>query len=98
VAAGLRTIRATAGERSVVGSVRLRTAVGQTLPPHRGASGDPQATLSGSAEQVRQVVQAYAEAGVTHLLCAFAGGELREYLGQMEAFANQVAQPLASTR
>ena len=90
VRAGLRTLRELAGERQVVGSVRLRVGIGRSLPEQRGASGQVQASLSGSADEVLRKIDAYAEAGVSHMVCAFATRELDDFLQQLRAFADHV--------
>jgi probable F420-dependent oxidoreductase len=95
-AAGLRTIRELAGERPVVGAVRLRTAVGRMLSGTRGADGRAQAALSGSADEIGEGIRAYESAGVSHMLCAFVADELSEYLGQMRQFADSVMASAAS--
>jgi probable F420-dependent oxidoreductase len=87
VADGMRTIRELAGDRHVTGSVRLRTGIGRTLPEQRGAQGQVHASLSGTVDEVRRKVDAYEEAGVSHMVCGFATSELPDFLQQLRAFA-----------
>jgi len=89
-ASGMQTIRELAGERKVVGSVRLRTAVGRTLPEQRNARGGVQARLSGSREEVVEGIQAYARAGASELLLYFGADDLDTNLADMRLFADQV--------
>jgi probable F420-dependent oxidoreductase len=89
-AAGMATIRALAGQRQVVGSVRLRTAVGRTLPAQRGARGGVQAQLSGSREEIVERARAYAAAGASELVLYFGADDLAANLADMRRFAEQV--------
>jgi probable F420-dependent oxidoreductase len=95
VASGLRTIREQAGERRVVGSVRLRAGIGRTLPEQRGANGQVHASLSGSADDILRQIEAYASAGVEHMLIGFPTQDLSEFLDQLRLFADQVMQARA---
>jgi probable F420-dependent oxidoreductase len=90
VASGLQTIREQAGERRVVGSVRLRAALGRGLPEQRGANGQVHASLSGSTDDVLRQVSAYAEAGVEHMLIGFPTQDQSEFLDQLRLFADQI--------
>jgi probable F420-dependent oxidoreductase len=96
VAAGLRTIREQAGQRQIVGSVRLRTAVGRTLPEQRGANGQVHASLSGSRDDILHTLDGYTQAGVEHILVGFATQVLSEFLDQLRLFADQIVQTRAA--
>lgn len=89
-AATMATLRELAGERQVVGSVRLRAAVGQTLPEQRGASGSVQAQLSGSREEIVDRIHAYAAAGAGDLVLYFGADDLERNLADMRRFAENV--------
>ena len=89
-AAGMSTIRALAGSRQVLGSVRLRTAVGRTLPEQRSASGGSQTQLSGSREEIVDRIQAYAAAGASELVLYFGADDLEANLADMRRFAEEV--------
>jgi probable F420-dependent oxidoreductase len=89
-AAGMETIRALAGERTVVGSVRLRAAVGRTLANQRSARGGVQTQLSGSREEVVERIQAYAAAGATELVLHFGADDLEANLADMRHFAEEI--------
>jgi probable F420-dependent oxidoreductase len=95
VAAGMRTIRELAGERRVECGVRLRTAVGRRLPEQRGASGQVHASLSGSRDEVLRKIDAYAEAGVEHMLIGFPTQDLSEFLDQLRLFADEIVRSRA---
>jgi probable F420-dependent oxidoreductase len=96
VASGLQTIRSHAGDRQVVGSVRLRAALGRTLPEQRGANGQVHASLSGSTDEVLRKIDAYAEAGVEHMVIGFPTQELGEFQAQLRQFAEQVVRSRAA--
>jgi probable F420-dependent oxidoreductase len=96
-AAGMRTIRTLAGERQVVGSVRLRAAVGRRLPEQRSARGQVQALLSGSREEVVDRIQAYAAAGASELVLSFGADDLEANLADMRRFADEVRSYISST-
>lgn len=89
-AAGMATVRAFKGERTVVGSVRLRTAVGRRLAEQRNARGGMQAQLSGSREEVVERIQAYAAAGADELVLYFGADDLEANLADMRRFAEEV--------
>ena len=89
-AAGMSTIRALAGSRQVLGSVRLRTAVGRTLPEQRSASGGSQTQLSGSREEIVDRIQAYAAAGASELVLYFGADDLEANLADMRRFSEEV--------
>ncbi|HEY1291469.1 MAG TPA: LLM class F420-dependent oxidoreductase [Chloroflexota bacterium] len=89
-AAGMETIRALAGERTVVGSVRLRAAVGRTLANQRSARGGVQTQLSGSREEVVERIQAYAAAGAAELVLHFGADDLEANLADMRHFAEEI--------
>jgi probable F420-dependent oxidoreductase len=89
-ATGMQTIHELARERDVVGSVRLRTAVGRSLPEQRNARGGIQAQLSGSREEVVDRIQAYAAAGARELVAHFGADDLESNLADMRRFAEQV--------
>jgi probable F420-dependent oxidoreductase len=93
-AAGMATIRKLAGDRPVVGSVRLRAAVGRRLPEQRGASGSVQTQLAGSREEIIERIQAYAAAGAGELVLSFGADDLETNLADMRAFADQVTAHL----
>src|SRR5262249_21994254 len=80
VSRAMATIGELAHGRSVTGSVRLRAAVGRRLPEQRGASGQVQASLSGSPDQILEQVDAYAAAGASELVCFFGAQDLEENL------------------
>jgi probable F420-dependent oxidoreductase len=88
--AGMSTIRSLAGARQVLGSVRLRTAVGRTLPEQRSASGGSQAQLSGSREEIVTSIQAYAAAGASELVLYFGADDLGANLADMRRFADEI--------
>jgi probable F420-dependent oxidoreductase len=90
-AAGMHTIRASANGRQVVGSVRLRASVGRKLPEQRNARGGIQTQLSGSREEVVELVQAYAAAGANELVLFFGAEDLDANLADMRQFAEQVS-------
>jgi probable F420-dependent oxidoreductase len=90
VTRAMATIGELANGRPVTGSVRLRTAVGRRLPEQRGASGQVQASLSGSPDQILEQVDAYAAAGASELVCFFGAHELSENLDDMRRFAAEV--------
>jgi probable F420-dependent oxidoreductase len=89
-AAGMDTIRQLAGQRQVVGSVRLRAAVGRRLPEQPGARGGGQATLSGSREEILGRIQAYQAAGASELVLYFGADDLEANLAEMRRFAEEV--------
>lgn len=95
-AAGMATIREQAGGREITGSVRLRVAVGRTLAQQRGASGQVHASLSGSPDEIRRMLDTYASVGVSHLVCAFATAELPDFLQQLHAFSDAVGTRTAA--
>ncbi|MBV9580781.1 MAG: LLM class F420-dependent oxidoreductase [Chloroflexi bacterium] len=90
-ATGMRTIRALATDRKVVGSVRMRATVGGTLPEQRSARGAAQAQLSGSREEVVDRIQAYAAAGADELVLSFGAANVNANLADMRHFAEQVS-------
>jgi probable F420-dependent oxidoreductase len=96
VVAGLSTIREQAGERRIVGSVRLRAALGRTLPEQRGANGQVHASLSGSRDDILRQIDAYTEAGVEHMVIGFPTQDLAEFHAQLRLFADQVVSARAA--
>jgi probable F420-dependent oxidoreductase len=96
VASGMRSIREQAGGRTVVGSVRLRAGVGRSLPEQRGANGQVHASLSGSADDILRQIDAYASAGVEHMVIGFPTQDQSEFLDQLRLFADQVLHTRAA--
>jgi len=90
VAAGMRRIGELANGRRVEGTLRLRTAIGRTLPEQRGANGQVQATLSGEPEALIARVREYQAAGVSHLLTHFGDNARDSFLEDMRRFAAEV--------
>jgi alkanesulfonate monooxygenase SsuD/methylene tetrahydromethanopterin reductase-like flavin-dependent oxidoreductase (luciferase family) len=86
----MATLRELAGERQVVGSVRLRAALGRNLPEQIGASGRVQAQLSGSPEEIVERIHAYAAAGASELVVYFGADDLERNLADMRRFAEEV--------
>jgi probable F420-dependent oxidoreductase len=87
---GMARIREQAGARPVTGSVRLRTAVGRTLPEQRNAQGRTQAALVGSPQEIAERVQAYAAAGASELDLYFGADDVATNLADMRRFADEV--------
>jgi probable F420-dependent oxidoreductase len=86
-AEGMQRIRELAHGRSIEGTVRLRTAVGRVLPAARGGDGRPQATLSGSPDQVLARIEEYREGGLNHLVAHFQEDDRAATIEQMRRFA-----------
>ncbi len=89
-------INGLANGRPVSGSVRLRAAVGRRLPEQRGASGQVQASLTGSPDEILEQVDAYAAAGASELVCFFGAHDLEENLDDMRRFAAEVRSKAAA--
>jgi probable F420-dependent oxidoreductase len=89
-AAGMATIRSLAGDRQVTGSVRLRAAVGHSLPQQRNARGSAQAHLAGSREEILDRIHAYAAAGASELDLYFGADDLANNLADMRRFVDEV--------
>lgn len=98
IAAGLQAIHALAGDQRVEGSLRIRTAVGRTLPPqHSVVDGKPHATLSGSAENIISQLEDYQRAGVAHVICHFGDVDGAHFLDDMRRFAAEARPAFATT-
>jgi probable F420-dependent oxidoreductase len=91
VADGMRRIRELAKGRRVIGTLRIRVAVGRTLPEQRNASGQPLAALSGSPDELIERLEAYRVAGVEELALHFGDTNDRaSLLADMRRFADEV--------
>lgn len=95
-AAGMRRIRELANGRQVDGSLRLRTAVGRSLPEQRGANGQVQANLSGSPKEIADTISVYRDAGVSHLMLHFGDNDRDSFLQDMRRFASEVRPVFAA--
>jgi probable F420-dependent oxidoreductase len=89
-AESVRQLREMANGRDVVGSLRISTAVGRTLPEVRGASGQIMATLCDSREQVIDRIREYEAGGLTYLVTQFGTDSREVYLEDMRRFADEV--------
>ncbi len=91
---GMRRIAELANGRQVVGSLRINTAIGRTLPEVRTASGQVQETLSGSVDEVVARIKEYQAAGLSYLVTQFGTSDLETYLSDMRRFAAEVRPAL----
>jgi probable F420-dependent oxidoreductase len=94
-AESMRQIREMANGRDVVGSLRISSAVGRTLPEARGASGQVMATLCGSREQVIDRIREYAAGGMSYLVTQFGTASREVFLEDMRRFAHEVRPAFA---
>jgi probable F420-dependent oxidoreductase len=92
--AGMARIRELAGGRGITGSLRIRTAVGRSLPEARSAQGAVQHTLAGEPEQIAGRIMAYADAGLEHLVAHFGDNTTDSILADMRRFAEEVRPAL----
>ena len=68
----------------------------RSMPAGRGApAGIERVPFTGSVGQVAEDIDAYAEAGMTHILFSPPVSDVEELLGEMRVIANEV-RPLAT--